>query len=258
MIPGFVAGGMAGGAPIPLDDAIMADSPWAYYQLGEAASPTPTSYADSSGNSRALSNIVATITAGSAQLCPPGTSVDFNGSGYISSTNNQYGTAQATAFNGDKAFTIATVADLDSLAGDPVILHLGNASVNGSQGLFAQALSTGAVRLQFYDTTSAGYKSITSAAGVVTAGTPFIIHCRRAVGGACKIAIAGSSVATGTLTGTIAMAATSGSGGQRIMLGALNAATPSNKINGRQQHAAIFAAALSDARIAAHAAASGL
>lgn len=250
--------GWGGSAPAgnALDVEILADSPWAYYQLGESAGAT--TYVDSSGNTRDLATLAATLTAGSTALCAPGTSVDFDGNAFISSSNNQYGTAQATAFNGDKALTFCAVVNVDTLAASCIPVHLGNASVANSQGVFVQILTTGAIRFQLYDTTGPGYKFHDTATGLITAGASNIIHVRREVGGATAIFLNGTSVATGTMSGTIGMAATASSGGQRIMLGALNAATPSTRVNGKMQHIAMFTTALSDARIAAHATASGL
>lgn len=235
---------------------ILADNPWAYYQLGESAGAT--TYVDSSPNARNLSTLLATITAGSTALCAPGTSVDNNGSGYISSSSNQYGAAQATAFNGDKAITYVFVINLDNLSAARVPLHLGNASVNGSQGVFTELRTNGAVRFQLYDSVSAGYKFVDSSASAITATTNRIIICRRNVGGAVKIDVGSSTVGTGTMTGSIAMAATAASGGSRVMLGGLNAATPVNKVDGRMQHFAVFDAYISDVRVAAYVAASGL
>lgn len=256
---GFIINPFSFGAPPPagnLYDEILAAGPWAYYQLGEAAGPS--SYADSSGNARNLDQIVATVTAGSTALVSPGTSADFNGTGHISSANNAYGTAQATAFNGDLPISFVFVINWDSISPTSVPIHLGNVSVNGSQGVFAQVLTTGALRFQML-ATGVGFKFFDTATGLIVAGNSYIVHMRRATGGAAAIFLNGTSVATSTaMTGSIAMAATSSSGGQRIMVGAQNAATPAAPVNGRMQHAAVFAKSLSDAEIAAQKAASGL
>lgn len=239
-----------------LDVEILARSPWVYYQLGETAGAT--TYVDSSGNGRDLSTLAATLTAGSTALCSPGTSVDFDGNAYISSSNNQYGVDQQTAFHGDKAISYCVVAQFDSVA-SRVPIHLGNINQTGSQGVFLQLLATGALRFQMWDTTGGAYKFFDSAAGVISAATPYIIHARRGVGGAAAIFVNGSSVATSaSMTGTIGMSQTAASGGQRIMLGALNGTTPGTKHDGRLQHCAVFASSLSDADITAMATASGL
>lgn len=259
MMPGIFAGASAGAGPPPvgsLYDEIMAAGPWAYYQLGESGSPTE--YADSSGNGYDLGNIVPTVTAGSTALVSPGTSADFDGAGYISSGNDEFGAAQATAFNGDLPISFGFVINWDSIATTSVPIHLGNVSVNGSQGVFAQVLDTGALRFQML-AAGIGAISFDTATGLITAGNTYLVHMRRATGGAAAIFLNGTSVATSTaMTGSIAMAATSSSGGQRIMVGALNAATPVVPVNGRIQHAAVYAKSLSDSEIANQFAASGL
>lgn len=248
-------GGSSGGFT-GLAAAIMADVPWAYYQLGETAGAT--TYADSSGNGYHLSTLAATLTAGSVALCAPGTSVDFDGNAYISASNNQYGSQQQTTFSGDKAISYCIVVRFDSLA-SRVPIHLGNINQTGSQGVFLQLLATGALRFQMWDTVGGAYKSFDTAAGVISAGVSYIVHLRRAVGGAAAIFVNGSSVATSALmTGNIGMFQTVSTGGQRIMLGALNGTTPGTKHDGRLQHCAVFASSLSDARITAHYVASGL
>lgn len=249
MMTGLLASRLLGN----LYDEIIADSPWAYYQLGETAGAT--TYVDSSANGYDLTAITATVTAGSAAICAPGTSVDFSG-GYISSTNNQYGAAQAATFNGTGALTMVFVVNVDSLAASRVPFHLGNASVANSQGAFVELRTNGAVRFQMF--VGAEYKILDSPASAISAGNSYIIHARRNALGGGTIWVNGVQVASGDLSGSLRMNATASSGGQRIMVGALNAATPANAHDGRLQHVAIFNSALSDSRIAIQADASGL
>lgn len=244
----FGGGGPPGG---DLYAEIMADTPWAYYQLGETAGAT--SAADSSGNNRHLTVINPTVTFGATALCSPGTSTDFNGAGYLTTTNNEFGAAQAAAFNGNVAMTYCFVVNPDAL-GSAVPIHLGDVSTSGSQGHFVELLATGAIRMQYYDTIY-GWQFFDTAAGVAVVGTPSMFHVRRAVGGASTIFHNGASVASNANPpGSIGMA----SGSLRIMVGAMNMATPTNPLNGRLQHVAVFASALSDSRISNHFAASGL
>lgn len=263
MIPfPFQAGGFglaripsAGGGGGSLYDEIIADNPWAYYQLGEAAAPSE--FADSSGNGYDLTNIVATVTAGGTGLVSPGTSTDFDGtSGYISSTNNEFGTDTNTAFSGDKPVTIVMVVNLDAFS-DKVLFSIGNISVAGSRGIFVQSLASGAVRFQMY---TSSFKFVDTSASALATTTTAIIHCRRTIGGTGSIWVNGVNLTSGStdLSGSIEAAASSSSGGNRIMLGALSASAVSNFTNGRLQHVAIFDSALSDARIAAQVTASGL
>lgn len=231
-----------------LYEEIMADMPWAYYQLNEAASPTP--FADSSGNSRNLATIVPTVTAGGAGLFAPETSTDFNGTGYISSGNNEFGADIQAAFDGDKPITIVAVVNPDSLSTASSLLHVGNISVGESQGFFVSPRPDGAVRFQML-ISGVAYKLIDSIPGALVPGQTAIIHVRRTAGGNGSIWVNGVNLTAGStdLSGSIAAEQTVASGGTRIMLGALSAAAPSDFFDGKMQHVAIFDSALSDNRI---------
>lgn len=238
-----------------LPEEILARAPWAYYRLDEAAGAG--TYVDSSGNARDLTAITATVTAGAAGIVVPGTATDFAG-GYIRSQSDEFGAAQAAAFDGDKALTVIAVIRGDSFGGTPVLFHIGALGAFGSQGFFFCIDTNGGLRFQFFDDTGGSYKSLSTAAGVVSTGTTYVVTCRRAVGGACEIFVNDTSVGTATLTGTIAAAPTGSSGGARIAVGVLTDTAPSNAMDGKMQHVAVFASALSNADISAIVAASGL
>lgn len=246
-----------GGGVGSLYDEIIADSPWAYYQLGETAGAT--SFADSSGNSRNLGTVVATVTSGVTGLVSPGTCTEFDGAGgRITCSNNEFGAAADTAFSGDKAVTIVAVVRFDSVASQRVLFHIGNVNVSNSQGFFVEQRASGVLRFQML--VNAAYKNIDSSASSVAAATTYILHFRRAVGGTGSIWVNGVNVTSGStdLSGSIRMAATSTNGGSRIMLGALNGTTPSLFTDGKVQHLAVFNSALSNGRIGAQVLASGL
>lgn len=239
-----------------LYDEIVADSPWVYYQLGETAGAT--SYTDSSSNARHLTDITATVTAGTTGLVVPGTCVDFDGTaGKIRSTSNEFGAAAATAFDGDLPFSMVAVINLDSIAGSPVLFHLGTASVAGAQGFFIQILSTGALRMQRANA-AGSFGNVTTAGSLITTGVTYIVAATRAAGGTCELYIDGVDVGGGTLSGDNGMNATASGGGSRIALGCLQLTTPGSHTNGRLQHMAIFDSALSAGRCLAYAQAAGL
>ena len=264
MIPLGLLGGAtprAGGGGLgSLEDEILADSPWGYWQLGETAGPS--TFLDLSGNGRHLTDFTG-VTAGATGLVSGGTSTDFGSSARIQSTNNEFGAATASAFGGDKPFTILAVVNVGSLSANRTILHLGNVGVANSQGLFAEIRTDGVVRVQHI--TGIGYKFVDSDASAIPASTTKMVHARRTDGGTADgtLFVDGANVTSSAggssrLTGNIAIDATSSSGGSRISIGALQLSTPVGFMEGRMQHVAVFAAALSDARIAAHATASGL
>lgn len=253
MMPGFFAKriGAAGGT---LQDEILADSPFAYWQLGEAAAPV--SYADSSGNGYHLTNVVPTVTSGLAGLVVPGSCTEFNGSsGYIGTQNNEFGPVMQATFGGDQPFTIVAVINIDNFAGNPLIVHFGTLQTNPAQGFFLFFLPDGKLRLQFI-LAGVGFAVLDSAAPLNT-GQTYIVHARRAAGGSTQIFVDGVFNATGAFGGSVGMDATAASGGTRMNLGATSATPPAAFMDGKMQHVAVFASALDDTRIAAHAAAAG-
>lgn len=245
-----------------LYDEIMSDSPFGYWQLGEAAAPV--SYADSSGNAYHLDQITATVTAGSAALVSPGTSADFDGSaGKIRCDNNEFGAALSSAFQGAKPFTIVAVIRVDNLSIGRVIFHAGNFDNANEQGIWLVATSSGELACRYVTNATNTLRSAVSASSVIATSTTYIVHARRfdngvdaAVG---TVWVNGVDETSATdFVAPVGIAANTANGGTRIAIGCLQAATPFNHFDGRLQHVAIFDSALSDARILAHAEAAGL
>lgn len=247
---------------VTLYDEIMADAPWAYWQLGEAAGPA--TFLDFSGNSRHLS-VMSGVTAGTTGLITEGTAVDFSGSAsYITSPTSDLGAEIAAAFDGNPDFTIMTIINPDQTTVGKALFHAGNLSVNGEQGLFLATDNAGGFFLQMI-IVGVGYRNGGSTAGVLTPGASHIIHAvRRKDVLSPTLAYAemycdGVDVTAGlpALHGTIGAANGSES---RVTLGALNSnGSFSDNYNGKLQHMAVYTHALSPARIAAHhAAAAGL
>lgn len=235
-----------------LDVEILSDAPWAYWKLDETSGAT--SYADSSGNSRALSTLTSTLVPETVGIVSPGTCVDFT-SGYIRSASNEFGAAQAAAFGGDKSFTVVMCVDADSLSGNPVAIHLGTVNQSGSQGFLIQLRENGVLRFQLY---TSAWIYCDSPAGTIEAGNTYIIHARRELGGSYSVWIDGVRVGALSSAGSVSASATTGGSGSRIALGCLHGNTPSNILDGRLQHVAVFEYPLSEGRIRAHAQAAGL
>lgn len=243
-----ISGPGGGGGGETLKTRILSRSPFVYYELNESLGAT--TYLDSSGNNRHLSTVVATTTAGSTQVVTPGTSVDFDGtSGRISSGNNEYGAALQTAFDGNKAYTIITSFNLDSIANSPCVFHAGYWSVNGSQGIAIFAIPDGSVQVS--TVLAGGTVSAKSAPGTLLTGNNYIIHGVANGTGNFKAYINGTQVYDGNsgVGHDINMTATSSGQGTRIMVGALNASAAQNFANGRIQHAALIPTAMSAADI---------
>lgn len=240
-----------------LADAIIALSPWAYYQLGETVGAG--TYADSSGNGRDLSTINATVTAGSTGIVSPGTSVDFDGtSGFISSSNNQYGAAAEAAFDGTgKPFTLLAHVNFQSLPAQWVAMHLGVNDLLASRGFWMIFTSNGRAYLQVRS--AATEISLETLAGVIAADTTYQVAVRYDPSVGMAVIVNGAVSASNSVTSLdTRIEATSTGAGSRIMLGAYNASTANSFTDGRLQHCAIFTSALSDAQLLSLAETAGL
>lgn len=245
-----------------LEDAIMALSPWAYYKLDEA--PMATSFSDSSGNGRHLTNVSGSPTAGSTSLVPPDTSVEFNGStGAIFSGNNEFGTAAQTAFHGDVDLAMIAVIDYDETTPGNVF-HVGTTSVSGSQGFLLGVSMSGAnLRVSWAVMSSGGFVILAHTfTGVPT--MPIMIGGRRSnANNNTALFVNGSKLQENAPNASINVqcAATASGNGNRITIGRNNGGagggTSNNYFDGKAQHAAIFAGALSDADFATIASAGG-
>lgn len=242
---------------LDLATEILADNPWAYYKLDEA--PASTSIADASPNARDLPSVVASPTFGSTGLSPTGTAVTLNGTTqYITSNNNQYGTAIATDFNGNQDFTFEALIKPSALTTTRNVIHIGNYSVSGSQGFWMAVMGNGSLQIGQF---TGSFLNVNSAAGLISTGVQYHVCVTRAVGGAVLLFINGHQVQTGTMAGNIAAAASAATGGMRVTLGiqfgAAGGGNPGSFFAGVIDHAAIYNSVLSPARILVHARAAG-
>lgn len=248
---------MAASTGASLDSEILADTPFAYWRFDELTGATTLVGVV---NSRDLLP-TNSPTLQQPPLVSPGFSIDFNGTTqYATTTNNQYGTAIAAAFNGDRAFSLEAVIRLDVIAGSTrAVIHVGNFSLGGSQGFDLQVNPDGSLALQAF--ISGAFVSVTSPAGLIVTGTDYLVTCTRAVGGAAFLYINGVQVQTGTLPGSVAAAAGAGTGGMRLttgtLFGAAGGGNPAGFLDGRIDYPCIFASALSPTRVLAHAQAAG-
>lgn len=215
---------------------VLADTPWAYWKLGEASG----TFADSSGNARTMSPQVAGSTSYAQAPIGPGlgNSVNFNG------ISGVYGFLTGNPGGGD--VTIEWVFKPSNLvAGSPKgVIDFNNdarmirISDTGQPG--------GAFQLKLGTTT------LTTTGGLVANGNAY--HCAATYTsstGAVLLYVNGTQVYSGTTTTT---AFVTGSGFIRL---------PWNNANGREiagpfSDVAIYQSVLSPTRISAHFLASGL
>lgn len=237
-----------------LSDAIIALGPFAYYQLGETSGAT--SFADSSGNGFDLGTVIATVTAGGTGLIAEGTSTDFDGSGYITSGNNEFGADLELAFdaaNADGSFSIVCLVNLDDVgSGDKRIIQAGNLSVNNVQG-FGLAVNDGNVGI-YVKTAGGSIDQVFTSGSPVGAGVTKMLAVTRGSLGATRIFVDGVKLVGPSSTGSgVRLVATDALGGTRITIGAsygsLGGGATGNQINGRAQHVALFAAELTEAQV---------
>lgn len=241
----------AAGTPLALE--IAADTPWAYWRLDEAAGATK---ALSSVNAKGLTPTGSPTFGVSPLVADGGFALRLNGTTqYLSSTNNEFGTDIAANFNGDKAFTMEAVITPSVVTGATrTLLHIGNYSLSGSQGLSMQVLTDG--RLACVMFIGGSFVTIQSAAGLIVAGTKYHVIVNRAVGGAVNMYINAVNVGTGSAPGSISAAAGTGFNGMRPVIGVLFGAAGSGNSTGFYagdiDHCAIYPTVLSPARVIAH------
>ena len=229
-----------------LPAAILADSPWAYYQLNEPSGSTTA--ADSSPNGRTLTRMGGAAFGFPAVVAGAGTSMRVvkPDSRVLSSA---YGASVQGNFKGDKPVSICVLAKMAELGG--VLVHVGDFAVSGSQGFFLVHSATGSFGMGAF--TSAGWSYVQSPEGALVVGQVAMLHVTRSVGGQVRIYKNGTLVQSGSLLPIIVSSAAG-----RVSVGTSSESNgPVDPSAGDIQHAAIFNSTLSPERVIAHATAAG-
>lgn len=234
------------GPSSPLAAAILADSPWAYYQLDEPAGSATAG--DSSPNARTLSRMGAAVFGLPALAAGLGTAMRVvkPNSRVLSSA---YGASVQGNFQGDKPVSVCVLAKMAELGG--VLVHVGDFAVSGSQGFWLGHSATGSFGMGAF--TSAGWSYVQSPAGALVVGQVAMLHITRAVGGQVRLYKNGALVQSGTLLPIIVSSAAG-----RVSIGTSSESNgPIDPSSADIQHAAIFNSTLSPERVIAHATAAG-
>jgi hypothetical protein len=212
---------------------VLADSPLAYYRLGDASGTTMT---DSSGNGRHGTYFNSpTLGATGLLLGDSDTAVELSGSlQYMSVPDDN-------AYDGLSAFTITARIKLTSVTGVRMIVSRDDSTTGGGRSFQFRMNGN---KLEF----------VKIAGGVVTVagGTSLSTGVEYSVaarfdGSTAKVYVDGVQDGTGTMTGTL------GTVTELLRLGASRSSGGTvNFFSGTLDEVALFASALSPTRIAAH------
>ena len=205
--------------------AVLADTPLAYYRLGESSGTTMN---DGSGNAR-HGTYSGTYTLGAAGLLPGDTdkAVDFtNGAGQV---------AYAAWMNASPSFTVEAIINPDTVVSARTI------AAKAAPALDAWQLRQNGAVLEFY-IANGGWTFLASPAGALTAGTRY--HVAASWDGTTRrLYINGAEVANAVAGGPAANAS-------GFSIGMYSTST--EPYDGRIDEVAFYGAALSAARILAH------
>lgn len=229
--------------------AVNADAPWSYWLFDEPNGST--TFADNTAGARTLLS-VNSVFAGETGLLLPGNSVRFDSTRYIK-CNADYGAAIAAAIDGDKNFSVDFVYRPDSLTG--TIFHIGNDSVNYSQGIGLSCSTDGSITLQLRVTNT--WQGFTTATGVLSVGNTYHIAVTRATGGTYKLYVNGVGIYSYTMAGSLNCANNAAYGGTQIALavayGGGGSGTHGAYHACKLDAVAIYTSTLSAARVLVHA-----
>lgn len=251
MIPTLQLGGM--GQPIKrpvvvgggdFATEVMADAPWAWWQLDDADSATYT--ADASGNGR---HLTTTLNPLAKRKKPP---LIADG-GYAQTFDGSAGCVNGgtlTAFSGHQALSMFCIIKVNAFTASAHLMHNGDTGVGSGQGQLLMLETNGALR--FYSNASGGWRDYRSDPGAMALGETAIVGwAHDPVADTLKFFKNGSLIKTYAYTFGL-----SGGASAKWALGGLNGSLPGAYCD--MDHAMVFAAALSEARALAHAQAAGL
>lgn len=233
--PSRFGGGGGGGGGYAA--AVAADSPAAWYRLGDASGTTMT---DSSGSSR--NGTYANVTLGTAGLVTgdANTAATFNG------TTSTGITAYASWMNVSSALTVEGIVKMTSVTGAHPIIDRDH---SGLGRVFLFRINNGKLEL----ITSGGAVGVVFCTGTTTLSTGVKYHLAGTYDGSnLRIYINGTLEKTTAASGALNTGSSS-----PLTVGCSYSGTTSiaNFSNGIVDEAAYYTTALSGARIAAHAAA---
>lgn len=227
----FGGGGGGGGGTYPSE--VQADSPLAYWRLGDAAGTTMT---DSSGNARHGTYVGSPLLGATGLLSTDAdTCVDFD-------ANNDHGDlAYAAWMDASTALTTEALIRPAGVNGDRPIIDRDHSSGR----VFQFRVSTG--KLQFIKIGGTG--GIVTATSVTSIAASTTYHVAATYDGSnIRLYINGALDKTQAAPGTL------GTGNSPLMVGASFSGTSgvSNLYSGKIDEAAIYGSVLSSARIADH------
>lgn len=213
---------------------VLADSPLAYYRLGEASGST---LVDSSGNGRDGTYVVApTLGVAGALTGDADTAADFQGP-----TTGGHATVTTGTWMDAAAITVEAWIKYDSTTANGYIADRDN---NGSARDWRLFINNTTGRLDFTVWNSGGTAYTLNPTTALTINTTY--HVVGTFDGTnIKLYVDGVQIGTAACTGNVRTTA------QKICIGSFNEST-SNRFNGVLDEVAYYGTALSAARVLAH------
>jgi hypothetical protein len=240
---GRITAHYAAGFLTPYPASVLAESPLAYYRLGETSG---LYMLDSSGNGRTGDYDAGGVILGAAGLLPgdPDKAIDIK----TVSVTGRPGRVDYAAWMDLPAFSVETLFQPDSVDAGPKTL-VSRFNGTGANDMTYSLRLDGDV-VTFWRGTAAGFVSVASSVPVVVGGTYHVVATYD--GTTARLYL------NGALVGSAAQAAHNVTN-QRINIGSAGSAGGGGeRFDGRIDEVAFYGAALSPARVAAHYAAAGI
>lgn len=225
---------IAGGNSLIYKNEVLADSPWAYWRLGETSGTTAT---DSSGNGRnATYNNSPTL--GANPLISVDKAVDLDG------TNDYINYLQSSAITGN--FTIECWINADSVSGFPGIISAWLSNTSGNYGATI-LINGGIIEIYAPNSSFTGWSYTDNTSYSISTGVTYhLVWVNDDTNNTAYLYVNGELQYTAT--------------GKTTAMGLVNAnknidigrATASNYFNGKIDEVAIYTTTLSASRIATH------
>lgn len=215
----------------PYADAVLSDSPTAYWRLGETSGTTAQNLGSSGIN--------GTYTGGYTQGATGLVTGDGNKAVTLNGTSGRVVAGTSTQLDYSRNFTLEAIIKLSAIGANRAIIS------HGIDGFYIRVETTGNVGFLKSQRAFIG-----SSASTISAGTTYHVALTVDAAGGWKIYINGSLDASGTTAQTFDASATG------VLIGMDYGTGPGNSefFSGVIDEVAIYAAALSASRIAAHAA----